>query len=54
MPKFVKTLTFDTSDFLTTCVEKYCELANVRVESIKTYPTPFASENDTWLEDDPN
>ena len=40
---------YDMSDFINQCVDKYCELANVKRSTLKSVPTPFINDGDTTL-----
>ena len=41
MTKPVNIMTYDMRDFLSSCVDRYCELANVQRSSLKHVATPF-------------
>ena len=43
---------YDMSDFISQCVDKYCELANVKRSTPKSVPTPFINDGDTTTKGD--
>ena len=48
----VRVTEYDMKEFLVSCVEKYCELANVSAESLKRAPTPFLDVKTNEIYDD--
>ena len=37
----VRVMEYEMKEFLTSCVDNYCELANTSIDSLKKAPTPF-------------
>ena len=47
-------MTYDMSDFLSSCVDRYCELAKITKDKLKKVATPSLDENSTRRESDSN
>ena len=52
--KKVRVMTYDMSDFLSSCVDRYCELAKTTRDKLKKVATPFLDESRTRRESDSN